>query len=54
MHFGEPSAHDVMDAVHTKPVQNDGLPVASFIAVLMLLRQVEVSDAQVEPELRTA
>ena len=54
MHFGEPSAHDVMEAVHTEPVQNDELPVASFIAVLMPLRQVVVSDAHTEPELITA
>jgi len=51
----EPAVHgDVMEAVHTVPVQNDGLPVASFIAVLMPLRQVVLSDAHAEPELITA
>ena len=45
MHFGEPSAHPAMEAVHTEPVQNEELPVASFIAVSMPLRQLDVSDA---------
>ncbi len=46
MHFGEPSAHPVMEAVHTEPVQKDETPVASFIAVLMPPRQAVLSDAQ--------
>jgi hypothetical protein len=53
------SAHDVKEAEHgvrfcAEVVQNDELPVASFIAVWMLLRQVDDSDAQTEPELMTA
>jgi hypothetical protein len=54
MHFGEPSTHDVIEAVHTVPVQNDEFPVASFIAVSMPLRQVAVIDAHTELELMTA
>jgi len=54
MHLGEPSAHDVIKAVHPEPVQNDEFPVASFIAVLMPLRQAVVSDTHTEPELMTA
>ena len=47
MHFGEPSAHPVIEAVHTLPVQNDETPVASFIAVLMPVRQADVSVAHI-------
>ena len=41
----EPAVHGSgdMEAVHTVPVQNDELPLASFIAALMLARQ---DDAQ--------
>src|SRR6266436_7072719 len=46
MHFGEPSAHTPMEAAHTVPVQNDGLPEASFIACSMPSRHVEVSVVQ--------
>jgi hypothetical protein len=44
------SAHAVKEAEHTEPVQNDGFPVASFIADLMPLRQAAVIDAHT-PEL---
>ena len=55
MHFGEPSAHDVMEAVHTPAgVQNVAMPVVSFIAVFMPLRQVGVREVHTEPVLITA
>jgi hypothetical protein len=54
MHFGEPSAHDVIEAEHAEGVlQNDELDDALFIAVLILLRHVIVSVAHVFAELTT-
>lgn len=48
------SAQGVKRAVHVVLVQYDGLPVASFIAVRISLRQVALSVLQVERELMTA
>ena len=52
IHIGEPSAHVLIEGVHTLTVQNavapdEGPPVASFIAVLMPLRQADVSAAHI-------
>jgi hypothetical protein len=61
IHFGEPSAHPVIVAVHVAVVHHEELAAALFIAVLMPLRQADVRDAHtgvhgvgVQPELTIA